>query len=239
MSVEKTTPVGDRAGLGPRPALPTRADRAMSRSRADLLERVRDSPVPLTLADLTATTGLHGNTVREHLEALIDQGLVRRERREPVGRGRPAWGYLAVPAGATGTEHAGLAAALARHLHRTAADPRHDAVLAGTAWGHELARQVGPPDGSGAVAARRQVMLLLEQVGFAPETGSRATRARLTRCPLLDTAREYPDVVCGVHLGIVRGALEEYGADATRTDLVPFAEPGACHLDLLTPAARP
>jgi hypothetical protein len=33
-----------------------------------------------------------------------------------------------------------------------------------------------------------------------------------------------------VHLGLVRGALEEYGADPTGSDLVPFAEPGACLL---------
>jgi hypothetical protein len=45
-------------------------------------------------------------------------------------------------------------------------------------------------------------------------------------------------VVCGVHLGIVRGALEEYGADSDRTDLQPFAEPGACRLDLLTRPGR-
>jgi predicted ArsR family transcriptional regulator len=71
-------------------------------------------------------------------------------------------------------------------------------------------------------------------VGFCPEADERATTARLTRCPLLETAKEYPDVVCGVHLGIVRGALEEYGADDTHTDLEPFSEPGACRLELLT-----
>jgi predicted ArsR family transcriptional regulator len=80
------------------------------------------------------------------------------------------------------------------------------------------------------------VVRLLDDVGFSPETDDRATTVRLTRCPLLETAKEYPDVVCGVHLGIARGALEEYGADSTRTDLLPFAEPGACRLHLLTRA---
>src|SRR3546814_19925983 len=56
----------------------------------------------------------------------------------------------------------------------------------------------------------------------------KATTVRLTRCPLLETAKEFPDVVCGVHLGIVRGALEEYGGDSERTDLFAFSEPGAC-----------
>jgi hypothetical protein len=35
-----------------------------------------------------------------------------------------------------------------------------------------------------------------------------------------------------VHLGIVRGALTEYGADPAGSALVPFAEPGACRLVL-------
>ena len=55
---------------------------------------------------------------------------------------------------------------------------------------------------------------------------------RLTRCPLLEAAHKYPDVVCGVHLGLAQGALEEYGAASDGTDLVPFAEPGACRLRL-------
>ena len=84
--------------------------------------------------------------------------------------------------------------------------------------------------------SRGKVVAILDEVGFAPEADARATTVRLTRCPLLETAKEYPDVVCGVHLGIVRGALEEYGADSTRTDLLPFAEPGACRLHLLTRA---
>jgi hypothetical protein len=36
--------------------------------------------------------------------------------------------------------------------------------------------------------------------------------------------------VCQVHLGIVEGALDEFGADPEGTDLEAFAEPGACIL---------
>ena len=43
-------------------------------------------------------------------------------------------------------------------------------------------------------------------------------------------------VVCAVHLGIVRGALEVYGGDPTHTDLLPFSEPGACRLEMLEAA---
>jgi predicted ArsR family transcriptional regulator len=234
--VENNSGNSTRAGYGPLPATPVREVRALSRSRAAVLEALQASPTPLTLAAMTASTGLHANTLREHLEALVARGLAHRARSAPSGRGRPAWLYEATGSDldATGSEYAGLAATLAAHLHRTSADPRADAVAAGRAWGHELARKAGPPEGVGDTAARRKVLALLDDVGFCPEADERATTARLTRCPLLETAKEYPDVVCGVHLGIVRGALEEYGADDARTDLEPFAEPGACRLELLT-----
>ena len=208
----------------------------MSASRAAVLESLQAATRPVTLAELAETSELHANTLREHLEALIARGLARRVRDTPSGRGRPAWLYEATEpeVESAGTEYAGLAATLAAHIHRTSDDPREDAVAAGRVWGRELARRAGPPDRPTSAEARRKVVDLLDEIGFAPQTDARATTARLTRCPLLETAKEYPDVVCGVHLGIVRGALQEYGADEARTDLRPFAEPGACRLDLLT-----
>jgi predicted ArsR family transcriptional regulator len=203
-----------------------------------VLEALQASDGPTALARLSEETGLHTNTLREHLEALVARGYARRRRATPSGRGRPAWLYEATEpeVGTAGSEYAGLAATLAAHIHRTSSDPREDAVAAGRAWGHDLASRSGPPAGPGAADARRKVVRLLDDVGFSPETDDRATTVRLTRCPLLETAKEYPDVVCGVHLGIVRGALEEYGVNSSRSDLVPFAEPGACRLELLTRA---
>ena len=229
-----------RDGYGPRPATPAREARGLSPARAVVLEVLRDAGAAATVSELARATSLHANTLREHLDILVRRGYARRVRATPSGRGRPAWLYEAVePEAAAGSpEYAGLAATLAAHLHRTSDTPQEDAVAAGRDWGHDLARRAGDPDGSGQVAARRKVVAILDEVGFAPETDDRATTARLTRCPLLDTAKAFPDVVCGVHLGIVRGALEEYGADSDRTDLRPFSEPGACRLDLLTRPGR-
>ena len=203
----------------------------MSTSRTRLLETLQAQPEPTTLAALVSASGLHANTVREHLEALERDGLVTREAATPTGRGRPAWLYEAT--GGTGqSEYAGLAAALAATLHRTSPDPAADAEVAGAEWGRRLARDHGRPARDSLAAARREVVALLDEVGFAPEPDARHTVVRLTRCPLLEAAHQHPDVVCGVHLGLVRGALEEYGADAAGTELRPFAEPGACLLRL-------
>jgi len=60
--------------------------------------RLRAQPEPLTQAALVRVTGLHPNTVREHLENLVRRGLVARSLAEPEGRGRPAWLYASTAA---------------------------------------------------------------------------------------------------------------------------------------------
>lgn len=213
----------------------------MSKSRAALLETLQGQPKPVSLAALTSATGLHPNTLREHLEALVKLGLVRRRRAEPNGRGRPAWLYDSTQGDGDGddghSEYAGLAAALASAIHRNSDSPREDALVAGTEWGHGLARGAGASPIGDEKRTRRRVVELLDEIGFAPEPDEHDSVVRLTRCPLLDAAHQYPEVVCGVHLGIVRGALEEYGADPAGTDLFPFSEPGACRLDLVAHTA--
>lgn len=248
--------------LGPAPGRDPRQDPALSRAQRRMLDRLRDQPEPVTLAALVRSTGLHENTLREHLDALLRAGLVQRERSAPQGRGRPAWRYRATDTEEP-SEYAGLARALATGLVRSAPDPEtavRAATEAGEAWGRELARGAGAdgtaatePDGGtrtdgtattapdGGTPAGRQVIGLLDELGFGTDVGTHAgagarqhrpEEVRLTRCPLLQAAVEHPDVVCAVHLGIVRGALEEHGADPTGTELHPFSEPGACRLVL-------
>jgi predicted ArsR family transcriptional regulator len=198
-----------------------------------LLETLRTRSAPWTLTEVSAESGLHANTVREHLDALLRDGLVRRSSAPPAGRGRPASLYQAtdVDPGAA-REYAGLATTLAAAIHHSSSTPTDDAVAAGKEWGRRLARARSDRPSGGAQAARREVVALLDEVGFAPRADARSTVVRLTRCPLLEAANEYPDVVCGVHLGLAQGALEEYGADPGGADLLPFVEPGACRLHL-------
>lgn len=222
----------NQGSKGPRPGEGRGSGPALSPSREALLRTLRDQPEPVTLAALSRVSGLHANTVREHLEGLEEQGLVRRQRRAPHGRGRPAWLYEATEATTGGgAEYAGLAATLAAAIHRSSSDPRGEAVAAGTDWGRDLARKRPVPE-RGRASARREVVGLLDDLGFAPQPDARDSRVMLTRCPLLEAAHRHPDVVCGVHLGIIRGALEEYGGDAAPAELLPFSDVGACRLHL-------
>jgi predicted ArsR family transcriptional regulator len=121
-------------------------------------------------------------------------------------------------------------------LARTSAQPRDDAVEAGRVWGEQLAGQRTAP--ASPAGARREVVDLLTGLGFDPSADSRTQTVRLRQCPLIAAAREEPDVVCSVHLGIVRGALETWHTRSDETSLVPFAEPGACLLHLTGATTR-
>jgi predicted ArsR family transcriptional regulator len=199
------------------------------------------------VAALSTLIGQHSNTIREHLDTLSAGGLVVRTKAQARGRGRPAWLYSAAPAvgSDSGTrEYASLASALAAHIQQTRPQPMADAIEAGRKWGQELARESqvsqgqlsGPKLLTSAVAIRREVVTLLDGLGFAPSVNARVSVVKLRHCPLLEAAHRNPQVVCAVHLGLVRGALDELGADPDRTEdtaLRPFSEPGACRLDLL------
>jgi predicted ArsR family transcriptional regulator len=198
------------------------------------LEILRAQPEPTTLAALVTLTGLHENTVREHLTALGQLRLVRRERAAPAGRGRPAWLYTATQEGPEATEYAGLAVALAGAIAENSPSPREAALEAGRRWGAELVGDSPGSQESGPAESTGRVVALLDDLGFAPEATTGGVR--LTRCPLLEAAHRHRDVVCGVHLGLVQGALEQAGADSTGVELIPFFEAGACWLGLPQPA---
>ncbi|WP_101255718.1 helix-turn-helix transcriptional regulator [Streptomyces barkulensis] len=206
----------------------------VSRQRRAVLRHLRGRTEPVTAADLAAECGLHSNTVREHLDALVDARLAARERAPAAGRGRPAWLYRArAPQQSAVREYAGLATVLAARIARTSPDPRADALAAGEEWGRALLAGQEPARDPGE--ARARVLVLLEEIGFAPQPDGpdgTAREVRLPRCPFVEAAREYPGVVCAVHEGLVRAGLAALGGDAEQVALHPFAEPDACRLSL-------
>ncbi|WP_336646693.1 helix-turn-helix transcriptional regulator [Microbacterium sp. USHLN186] len=179
-----------------------------------------------SLADLVAATGLHENTLREHLERLRQDGRLRRVRAEVRGRGRPAWRWSAPPADAI-DPYAGLALALADSLAATAPDPVGIARAAGEQWGDRIAAQ--HPD---AIGAPRTIVLdVMREQGFAPD--DEGAEILLHRCPLLAAAARRADVVCAVHEGMIAGILRSRDATADAT-LLPFHTDGACALRIRT-----
>lgn len=188
--------------------------------------------------------GQHVNTARLHLEYLVQSGLALRERVPGSGRGRPSWQYHANPArqepDARVRGHGALAGALAAHIARTSTRPDDDAYTIGFEWGRREGSERHLNVRSGA-DARRTVVSILAELGFAPSANTRHTTVHLTQCPLLDVARNYPDVVCHVHSGMIGGLLQSLGADPADADLRAFSDPGSCRLrlDATRPARQP
>ena len=133
--------------LGPAPARYDTAAVPLSPQRARVLEQLQRSAAPFTVESLASRLGLHPNTARKHLEALVERGLATRSPAPIVGRGRPGWEYTAA-LGQPEPDHrvrdyAGLAGALAAHISRTSTDPEADALAAGDTWGRSLVTELG------------------------------------------------------------------------------------------------
>ena len=83
--------------------------------------------------------------------------------------------------------------------------------------------------------AIRRLIGMLDDAGFDPEpTADMTAPIRLRRCPFEALAHEHQTVVCGVHLGLMRGALRAMGAPLDAVRLQPFVEPDVClaHLEV-------
>src|SRR6516162_10291049 len=77
----------------------------LGRSRARVLELLREAAAPLGVQEVAERCGLHPNTARFHLDALVAAGLaIRGPQPNPGVRrlGRPAIGYRAAGGDARG-----------------------------------------------------------------------------------------------------------------------------------------
>ncbi len=205
-------------------------------SRRRLLEVLQATDEPLDVARLAAAVGLHVTTARLHLQLLERAGLVRRVV-ERVGRpGRPRQLYAAVPAPQAAEGHRQLAEVLAGVLATEPDDGPRWAEQAGQRW---AAEQVPADDGLSWDEATRRVGGLFDRLGFGPRLVDSAQHRHLEldACPFRDVARDYPQVVCSVHLGLLRGALRQLGipAAAEAAGLRPFVGPELCIADVARP----
>ncbi|HVA85158.1 MAG TPA: helix-turn-helix domain-containing protein [Candidatus Saccharimonadales bacterium] len=197
-------------------------------TRSRLLAVLRQSRRPMGVRELADAVDLHANTVREHLDQLVEVGLAAREIAPPTGRGRPKLRYAAAPEAVDEDPQAyrTLARVLADELARLP-DAAGASVDAGEHWGESIV--TGTPPAADATGAVRRIVELLDDAGFAPETPTRPGEPiRLRHCPFGILARDRPDVVCGVHLGLMRGALRELGAPLDAVRLEPFVAPDLC-----------
>ncbi len=216
-------------------------DPAASKPRRRLLKLLRRSDTPLDVYQLADTTGLHITTIRFHLDVLAKAGQVTVQKTPRTTPGRPRTVYTARTEEAPPNGYRPLAALLAANLGPTPRTRRRRAEKVGRDWATTLiptADGVATPD----EAAHRIVDLFVEMnfdpelADPAPDTGEREIRLRA--CPYREVAREHPDVVCAIHLGLLRGALTQLGKPPTTGRLMPFVKPHLC-LAYLSPEPEP
>lgn len=214
---------------------PEPADGRAHRSgrRREVLERVREVGRPVGVAQLARDLGLHPNTVRFHLDALLGAGLVRRTDGERGTPGRPALLFAAV----SGMDRAGprryrqLARALAGALEGVP-DVRARALEAGRAWGRAAATASADAEAGGRENPVRALLALVDELDFDPVLldgdPDRGRRIGLRHCPFLEVATGASAVVCPVHLGLMQGAAQAWGGELSVDRLDPFDEPDLC-----------
>lgn len=223
--------------------LPERDAARAGLSRQRILGLLRESSRPLGVQQMAERTGLHPNTVRFHLDRLIADDLVARQVEERSQPGRPRLAFTAVPRPDPARDRRNyqfLAEILTGHLAGTTADPAATATEAGRVWGRYLADRPAPfhqPTEEQAVA---QLVRILDQIGFSPALDpDDPHRVLIPHCPFRELAETHRDVVCSIHLGLMRGALEEMGAPVTADRLIPFVEPSLCVAHLTPNGQQP
>jgi predicted ArsR family transcriptional regulator len=219
------------SGSGGAPATSPPAPAPAGR-RPGVLAELRASSAPLTITELAARLGVHPNTVRFHLDTLVQTGQVERVPGAPAGPGRPP---LAFRAG-RGMDPAGprnyqlLAEMLVDQL-AAEPDPSGHAIATGRAWGQQLGHLGPARRGRRAPDGVERVVGLLADLGFEPErrtSDGGHGQIALRNCPFLDLVESRAHVVCPIHLGLMQGAMAAAGSPVTVQRLEPFVEPALC-----------
>jgi predicted ArsR family transcriptional regulator len=200
------------------------------RSRRQLLDVLRAASGPICAGELAAAVGLHVTTARAHLRVLEAAGLVARTSRPAIGPGRPRQFYVPTADHDAGDGHRELAEVLAGALGAGGEEGRRRAEDAGRRWAE---REVPAAAHRSWEQAVDGITELFRRVGFAPRrvgVDGGGYRIALERCPFRDVARAHPEVVCTVHLGLMRGALARFGQPgvAESAQLQPFLAPELC-----------
>lgn len=208
--------------------------------RSDVLALLRRADRPLSVAEVARAMDVHLNTARFHLDGLVEDGLAERTSEPRDTRGRPRILYASEGA-APGRRSYELLAEMLTGLVSTLEDTGPTTVELGKTWGRHLVERPAPSERIDAEEALLRLDSLLDQIGFQPEahTAGKDIEVRLHHCPFREVAQKHTDVVCAIHLGLMKGALAELGAPVATTSLEPFVTPHLCiaHLGATTAPA--
>jgi predicted ArsR family transcriptional regulator len=188
-----------------------------SYSRVRILHLVQQRP-ERTIGELCEATGLHANTVREHLQRLIEGGYVIQATERRTTRGRPRTLYSA----ATGAPEA--SSPIAREKVAEAA--RRGDVM------RRLLSEPGSELGREATYQLDALVEHLEESGFEPIVDEGRMTVDLTPCPHAASSPEHRPMLCQVHLGLMQGVLTQAGGPIAAECVQAAQRPEECTVQL-------
>jgi predicted ArsR family transcriptional regulator len=209
-------------------------------SRLALLDALEQAGGPLDAVEAGRRVGLHRNTARVHLDQLVQVGLVEKRAEQRSLPGRPRVLYAKAPSVAEGAkpeedaddlDYRELARVLAAQLARST-DAGQQAERAGRRWAAAIDRADLPSGPVTSEVAIEAVTEIMDDLGFRPVADER--RILLRRCPFGDLAKEQRQVICGVHLGILKQTFESIDAPVAvdRLDSLVQEDPLLCVVHL-------
>lgn len=201
--------------------------------RFDVLRLVQAAEAPVSIAQIADELRVHPNTVRFHLDTLVEEGRVELAEPDHKGRGRPALLFRAVrQMDRGGTRRFRLLAEILTIGLAADADPSSKALAAGRAWGARLRPLADAEKPVDAEESMDHLVDMLDELGFEPQWQESDTAGEkqlgLRHCPFLELAESCTDVVCPIHLGLMQGALQAWDAPVAIDRLDAFAEPDLC-----------
>lgn len=189
-------------------------------TRARVLNRLTEIDGGVGVAALAKDLALHSNTIRFHVDALVESGYATRSHEPPKGQGRPRTLYHSTESAPVvdGNHLRDLTQVLVRQLIQNAPDPGKAAEDVGRAWGQEVATDAATSrrgeDGIGALLDHTKTM------GFDIETPERDT-VEFNSCPYRSVSQPTLASICKVHLGMMRGYLESTDSEFEVESLTP------------------
>jgi predicted ArsR family transcriptional regulator len=169
---------------------------------------------PLATADISESLDLHPNTVRPHLERMREAGLLEVQVGGRGDVGRPQHRYsIAANAPSLGFEPptmpvlARMVLAMAARLQASG----DDAEAVGRTEGTSRARPYQQ-----APSTLEALVSDLDRLGFDPVVTDAvgdpdAAVVAFSHCPFAELAEAHPELVCGLHRGLVAGFVAEMG----------------------------
>lgn len=190
-------------------------------TRRRLYDHVARQAEPVSRDDASEVLDLDRSTVAYHLDKLVEQGLLAASFARPEGvggpgAGRPAKHYARVEeefgVSVPPRDYRLAAELLARAVEMDTDGAVRDALdRAAAEFGREL---------SDAADETEDLVAYLERQGFEPfEDGD---TIRLRNCPFHRLAREHTELICGMNLSMLSGALSALDASyEARLDPAP------------------